>query len=230
MSGTAHLLPQHHSQASLETELLLCSATVNLDAGGAERLRRLAHAAPDWERLLQIALAHRTMPLVYKHLSTVCPELVPAPFMARLHDHFYLNAIRNKALNEELCGVLRLLAERDILAVPYKGPVLALEAYGDLSLRQFNDLDIMVRPQDVGRVAGVLKERGYEQQWQLTPAQEAAYLRSDCERLFARDQGGLFLDLHWAFVRRYFSLRTDYERLWRRLQPVSLGDCEAQSF
>jgi len=230
MSGTMHLLPQPHAQASLETEMLLCSANVNLDAGGTERLRALACARPDWERLLQMALAHRTMPLVYKHLSTACPDVVPAPFMARLHDHFYLNAMRNEALKEELCGLLRLLALRDIAAVPYKGPVLALCAYGDLSLRQFNDLDVMVRPQDVRRAAPLLRERGYEQQWHLSPAQEAAYLRSDCEMLFARDQGGLFVDLHWALVRRCFSVRTDYERLWRRLQPVSLGGCQAQTF
>jgi hypothetical protein len=178
-----------------------------------------------------LALYHRTMPLLYRHLNATCFDLVPPAFMQRLHDHFYLNTLRNQALNEELCRVLQLLADHAITAIPYKGPALAVTAYGDLSLRQFNDLDLMIQPRDVPQVVALLREHGYEQQWQLTPAQEAAYLRSDCEHLFASGQGRLFLDVHGAFVRRYFPIKLDYERLWQRVQPVSLGcDVAAYSF
>lgn len=218
------------TRASPEIELLLCCATRDLETARAANLRRLAEAGLAWERVLRLALHHRTMPLLYRHLNATCSDLLPTAFMERLHDHFYLNAARNHALNEELCRILKLLADQDIHAIPYKGPVLAVTAYGDLSLRQFNDLDLMTRPQDVPQVSCLLRQQGYEQQWHFTPAQEAAYLRSDCELLFAGDQGRVFLDVHWAFVRSYFSLKLDYERLWQRLQPVSLGCLEAQTF
>jgi Uncharacterised nucleotidyltransferase len=216
--------------ASPEMELLLCCATTVLDASRTERARQLARAAPRWERLLQLALRHRLMPLLYRHLSASCSDLAPTAFMDRLHDHFYLNTMRNHALHQELQGTLQLLDDHHIEAIPYKGPVLALTVYGDLSLRQFNDLDLMIQPQDIPRVAALLGERGYEQQWQFTPAQEAAYLRSDCELLFARAQDSVFLDAHWAFVRSYFPLRLDYERIRQRLRPVSLGRVETQTF
>lgn len=219
------------TKASPEIELLLCCATPEPDAERAARIRRLAGAEPDWERVLQLALHHRTMPLLYCSLTATCPDLSDTAFMGRLHDHFYLNTLRNHALNEELCRILQLLAEHKIPAIPYKGPALAMTAYGDLSLRQFNDLDVMIKPHDYRRVAALLGEQGYEQQWQLTPAQEAAYLRSDCERLFARARGSIFVDVHWSLVRSYFPLRIDYDRLWERLQPVSLGCCvEALTF
>jgi hypothetical protein len=156
---------------------------------------------------------------------------VPTTVIERLHDHFYLNSMRNHALNEELCRILQLLADHNIPAIPYKGPALAIAAYGDLSSRQFNDLDLMIHPQDMRRVAAVFTEHGYEQQWQLTPAQEAAYLRSDCEQLFARARDSIFFDVHWAVVRSYFPLRLDYERIWHRLQTVRLGcGVEARTF
>jgi hypothetical protein len=218
------------TKTSPEIELLLCCATTVLDDAGVARIRQLAQAAPDWERLLQLALRHRTMPLLYRHLNATCRDLAPTAFMDRLHDHFYLNTIRNHALTEELRGVLQLLADHDIPAIPYKGPVLALTVYGDLSLRQFNDLDLMIRPQDLPRAAALLRVCGYEQQWQFTPVQEAYYLRSDCELLFARARDNVFLDVHWAFVRRYFPLKADYERIGQRLRPVSLGGFEARTF
>ena len=219
------------TKASPETELLLCCATTVLDSAGADRARQLAQAALDWERLLQLALRHRTMPLLYRHLKETCLDLVPTTVIERLHDHFYLNSMRNHALNEELCRILQLLADHNIPAIPYKGPALAIAAYGDLSSRQFNDLDLMIHPQDMRRVVAMFTEHGYEQQWQLTPAQEAAYLRSDCEQLFARARDTIFFDVHWAVVRSYFPLRLDYERIWQRLQTVRLGcGVEARTF
>jgi hypothetical protein len=216
------------TKASAEIELLLCCARVELDAEGAARLRHLAQAAPDWEQLLRSALRHGTMPLLYHHLKRTCPDLVPRGFMERLHDHFYRNAMRNQALNEELCRVLQLFADHAIPAIPYKGPALALNVYGDLSLRQFNDLDLMIQPRDVERASALVCEHGYERQWQLTPAQEAAYRRSDCEHLFTGGAGRVFLDLHWAFVRSYFPLKIDYRRFWQRLRPIALG-CESET-
>jgi hypothetical protein len=218
------------TKASPEYELLLCCATTVLDEERRGRVRRLAEAAIDWERLLQLALRHRTMPLVYRHLNATCRDLAPPAFMDRLHDHFYLNTIRNHALVEELRGILQLLARHDIPAIPYKGPVLALTVYGDLSLRQFNDLDLMIQPQDLPRAAALLHVEGYEQQWQFTPAQQAHYLRSDCELLFSRARDNVFLDVHWALVRSYFPLGLDYEGIWQRLRPVSIGGFEARHF
>jgi Uncharacterised nucleotidyltransferase len=228
MSHVGH--DAQNTKASPEIELLLSCATTVLDEERVARLRQLAQAAIDWERLLQLALRHRTMPLLYHHLNATCRDLAPPAFMDRLHDHFYLNTIRNHALNEELRGILQLLARHDIPAIPYKGPVLAFTVYGDLSLRQFNDLDILIQPQDLPRTAALLRTSGYEQQWQFTPAQQDHYLRSDCELLFSRAPDNLFLDVHWAFVRSYFPLGLDYEGIWQRLRPVSIGSVEVRHF
>jgi len=40
--------------------------------------------------------------------------------------------------------ILRLFRSEGIVALPYKGPVLAAQAYGDVLLRQFDDVDIIV--------------------------------------------------------------------------------------
>jgi hypothetical protein len=48
-------------------------------------------------------------------------------------------------LTAELCRLISLFAAADIAAIPYKGPVLGLFAYGNIALRRFVDLDVIVK-------------------------------------------------------------------------------------
>lgn len=200
-----------------------------MDPLNAERVRRLASGPMNWPALLDRALRHGVMPLLYRQLKALCPDLVPLDFMARLEDHFLLNAARNEALTRELCRVYAMLDGKGISVIPYKGPVLACAVYGDLALRQFSDLDVMVGRDEIERAAELLLAEGYSRQWQLTPRQERAYLKTDCERLFSRE-GSIFLDVHWAVVRSYFPLSIPLELYRARLEEVTLGSCEVQTF
>jgi hypothetical protein len=44
--------------------------------------------------------------------------------------------------------------------VPFKGPALAVQAYGDLSLRQYDDLDLLIHEADVPRAYQLLIANG----------------------------------------------------------------------
>jgi hypothetical protein len=227
MSPTAHNVESF--SAGPEIELLLACARARLTPEESARLRQLARGDVDWHALLTLALRHGAMPVLYLQLSEICPDVVPADFMAHLKDHYLLNAARNLRLAHELCRIHDLLLQNGVRAVPYKGPILACAVYGELSHRQFGDLDLLVRPSEMNRVAELLMAEGYERQWQLTPRQERAYLASDCERLFSRD-GQIFIDVHWTAVRNYFPLKLALDRYRARLQPVPVESCSMQSF
>src|SRR4029077_9771584 len=70
----------------------------------------------------------------------------------RLNQEFLRNSCRNLALTAELFRALEALNGHGVRATPYKGPVLAAQAYGDAALRQFSDLDIIVPQRQI--VAG----------------------------------------------------------------------------
>jgi len=78
----------------------------------------------------------------------------------------------------ELAGILQHFEAREIPVITQKGPALAHLLYGDSAMREFGDLDLLVRPIDVPRVVGALTELGYEKNLKLSPRQEKAYLRS----------------------------------------------------
>ncbi len=82
----------------------------------------------------------------------------------------------NILLTHELQKLLALFADNDVRAVPYKGPALALQLYGNVALRQFSDLDILVHPRDVLRARDLLLAEGYAQLPPLTDGQQAVLL------------------------------------------------------
>lgn len=213
-----------------EIELLLSCARIRRDHEKDARVLALARAEINWDSLLRTALHHGVMPLLYHQLNTVCPEAVPGDFIEHLHNYFYLNAARNLLLTEELCRIVKLFEEEGIPVLSYKGPTLAASVYGELALRQFSDLDLMIHAGDIRRVSKLMIAQGYRIQFDLTPAQEASYLRSGCEILFSHEERQIFVDVHWSFLLGSFSPRLEMERFWRRSQSLALENTAIPTF
>ena len=207
-----------------ETELLLCCARTQVNAETGSRMKTLLAREIDWQYLVRSADRHALMPLLYHNLRAIGPTGIPEPVLDGLHRWFRENSRRNLFMVGELCKILRLLESHGIEAVPYKGPVLAACMYGNLALRQFVDLDIIVRRRDVFRASDVLQSVGYRPDFPLTRAQEAGYLRSRYAVELGRDDGYFAVELHWEVAPRYFAFPLDTERLWARLGQVSMYD------
>jgi hypothetical protein len=184
----------------------------------------------EWEYLLRMADEHSMMPLLFWHLADAPPELVPATVLARLRERFHHNAQRNLFLTAKLIKLLNLLKAHELPAIPYKGLVLAASSYGNLALREFVDLDLLVHKRDVPRAKELLSAAGYQPQFRLTRAQEAAFLRYNCEHAFVHEDDRSMVDLHWAITERFFSFPLDPECLWERLHRVPLGGSDVPTF
>jgi hypothetical protein len=117
--------------------------------------------------------------------------------------------------------LLALLERQGVLALPYKGPVLAQVAYGDVTLRQFVDLDLLVRRADMPKVKNLLLTLGYRLDHAYTPKQEESHLRFTCEFSFSHTHWTM-LDVHWRFAADYLGGGPDAARAFARRVPVSL--------
>jgi hypothetical protein len=197
-----------------EVELLLCCARTCMDAEKAECVKVLLRKAIDWSHLLQLADLHRVMPLLYRILGAVCPEAVPKAFMDQLRRHFLVNVGWNHFLTNELIRLLQVLKMHEIPAITFKGPLLAAAVYGSLALRQFGDLDILIRQRDVEQAHTLLRNEGYQLVANFT-----------WQYHFVHPRHHVNVDLHQIMTPPYFVTTSllDFERLWQRMQPVSLG-------
>jgi hypothetical protein len=205
-----------------ETELLLCCARTDRSSETVARIETLLQERVDWEHLLRTAHRHGIAPLLYWHLDTTRLDCVPESALARLRDHSRANGLRNLFLTRELLRILKEFKVHRIPAVPYKGPTLAASVYGNLALREFYDLDILVHQHDVPKAKEVLASIGYQARYRLTSTQEAAFLRSQHEHPFRRHDGKCVVELQWRIAERHF-FPLDTERLWERLDRIPLG-------
>jgi len=183
----------------------------------------------DWAYLLRMAERHGLIPLLYWNLSATAPELVPFPIRERIHTLFLVNAARNLRLTGKLLRVLNLLEANGILAIPFKGPVLASSLYGNLAFRTFSDLDILVLKRDMVKSRDVLISSGFQWKPQLSPIQKADY-KEDYGCLTFTDKNGrdwIEIDgwlssreLPWNFQLAYFAQRLTRVSLEGKMVPA----------
>ena len=146
-----------------EEELILGCARTTTEPRTAERVKSLANSGIDWGWVVDISLRNGVGPLLYKNLKSLAPSAAPSPIMETLQRHYYRNIAHNLALEDQLSALVRDFRAADIPAIPYKGPTLAALAYGDVGLRVFGDLDILIQEKDVGRAVDLMVARGYKQ-------------------------------------------------------------------
>ena len=138
--------------------LLLCART-EIDPRAEAQIRSMLLEV-DWDCLIAIAHQHRVLPLVYRSLTRM-NAAVPERAINRLRATFQANVRRNLFLCSELLRIIELFRENGIASIPYKGPIVASLVYGDISLRQFADLDVIVPIPDVTKARALLVARGY---------------------------------------------------------------------
>jgi hypothetical protein len=102
--------------------------------------------------------------------------------------------------------------------------VTAEEYYGSVTLRNFNDLDFLVRREDVVAMVELLETEGYRNSEELTRQEFDHYVAEFKEFLFTR--GEISLEPHWSLAGRRYPFDTDYEGFWRRSRRIDFRGTE----
>ena len=164
----------------------------------------------DWSALIEHALAHGSASLLCRHLLAVGAELLPADVATACTT--YLAARESVAADAvaQLAFVRDTLAADGINALPFKGPVLALQAYGDPAMREYHDLDILIRREHLSGALATLHDLGYRSDAIVgLRARRIAdyYWYNGHDILFGSE--GLPLEPHWALSPRTFCAELD---------------------
>lgn len=215
--------------ARAENELLLLCAHTKVNEESAERIRALANGELDWDSLFLLAQRHAVLPLLHRHLGANATELMPPDFRKKLNARFRDNATRNMLLTGELSRIVKLFEAEDISTLAYKGPALAVSAYGDVSLRRFIDLDIIVRKRDVRRACDLLSALGFGSAGDMSQSQVDILLRTQNNMAFTRDEGKLIVEVHWEVASQQFASVPIVERVWERAVTIALNSGEVKS-
>jgi len=125
-------------------------------------------------------------------------------------------------LTRELLRIIECFESHGIRALAHKGPALAQILYGNVTSRQFADLDILVSPDDLPKVRACLAELGYEASLKLSPREERAYVAAGYELVFDLGEHRNLLEIQWRILPRFYAVDFDIERLFDRAIAVDL--------
>lgn len=173
----------------------------------------------DAARLAALAARHGMLPLLARFLGS--SGVAGAALFGALRSPLLEGARTSMALTAELVALVRALEAQGIRALAYKGPALALQAYGDPALRRFGDLDLVVEPAALDRTAATLQALGFTGDAFATPSRRAAVLRDGHHLALAR--GAVVVELHWRFGKRIFGYAEDLAGAWERRDALSIA-------
>lgn len=204
-----------HNFFSPEQKLLFACARSPLSPDKTEHIKDLLKENIDWDYFVKIVFYHKLTPLVYTHLNSFFRENVPDLVLAKLREYFENSSRRTLQMTAELIKILDLFAKQNIFVISYKGPILALMLYGQVHLRQFNDLDIIIHKKDALKAKNLLQAQGYHISMGFTDDQWDYIFRYHCDPTFLKN--GVYMDLHWE-------THTMNEPLEERAQSIVLGN------
>jgi hypothetical protein len=154
-----HPIARHYAGFSREHEFLLHL----MGRRSAEQSLALHKAAPqiDWHRLFAITSPDLWAYLGYKINENGFSEQCPGRLWIEAGGARRATAAQWLRLRCELRCLLSEFARHHVDCVVLKGAVLAFIAYPDSSLRPVSDIDLLLRPETVGKALHLIDEAGF---------------------------------------------------------------------
>jgi hypothetical protein len=218
------------NSASPEKRLLVHCARSSLRLADMEAIRDLVQQPLDWHYILADAAENSVTPLLNRSLQQAASNLVPDAIFDQLKEAYRANTIRCMYLSTELVRVLGLFRSAAIRAIPFKGPILACQAYGDLTLREFEDLDIVLSQADLPRAHELMESQGYRARYPWILSRGAVSTLVPGEYNYRDKSRRVMVELHTELTLRHFPRVPDLEALATPPSFVHLATTDVESF
>ena len=211
-------LPTHEHRRSAEWPVLLeCTAPqVNVD-----HLADLLQHSFDWRVLLRDAESHGVMPLLAERVLNLDAVLVPPDIRDRLRESRRAFTACSLQMTAELFCLLERFAAVGIETLVTKGPALSVRCFGDPGMRQYSDLDLVIREKDIRRATQAMLDLGYQPRVPLC-AIDATKIPG--EYAFQKPGTQLLVEFHTERTFRYHPRPLRIEKVFERRASITIDD------
>jgi len=221
MRETLHLKP--------EEELILLVADIHPDKTILDRVDALIPAIFDWEVFTKMAIDRAAAPLIVDKLSSLKNAgLFPESVLRRLKQASLRTLSRNMLLTEHFRQVIRAFSEAEIPVIALKGSMLSEWLYGNINLRQFSDLDLLV-PQEKGMTAvEILRGMGYVS----SDLKMSDFIKENTSIVHYTPmiKNGVSVEIHIRIHAETESYQVDLQDMWQQAVPMQLHGVPALGF
>ena len=216
----------------VEYALIRACARTNLTDHWCGRIRSLTRKNVEWPLVRRLGYIHGVLPLLYHSLST-CKSSLPEGWRDDIEQHTRVTQIHSAFLVQELGRLVDAFTAHGIRTLALKGPVLAQVAYGNVGLRRYVDLDVLIPAERFSEAQDLLHEIGYrgaQSKQKIQGWRKELHLALSGQWPFVCKNGPFVIDLHTRLMPPGYSLTADFEPFWARSKNVQIGDVEVRSF
>ena len=199
-----------------EEELLIRCLQPEFTEQAGARIVTLLGTNIDWEYLVKKGISHRVAPWFWHQISRFNDASIPAEIAERLKAYSLQSVIRSFSYTQELLRISEAFKKSGVSFIPFKGPVLALLIYGDVALRDYDDLDVLVHKSDVTTATNVLDELGYKLSHDETD-QTDRYLEEVKHHFQFADTSAHVVELHWSLGQSQYAFSESTDTFWEGL-------------
>ena len=174
----------------------------------------------DWHAFIELARHHRVFPTIHLKLQELKTPHIPLFVSGLFQRDYYRNTLQMLALSGEMEQLSGRFAEEDVRVLFLKGPVIAADLYGDVSLRTSCDLDLLVPIELLEKAEQVLSQLGYQKDEYIETVLSDWKWRHH-HLTFYHSAKGIKVEVHWR-LNPAPSKEPRFEDLWSRRRKSSL--------
>ena len=148
---------------SPEDQLILYSIKICPTSKELEQINLLIPRIQDWDYLINTIIDRGIGPLLYIKLSLLPnSSLIPEAVKTKLQQVYFKTVSRSALLYEYFRRIARAFVAQNIPVIGLKGIYLSEGLYQDIGLRQFSDIDLLVKEEDGENCLTILRKMGYK--------------------------------------------------------------------
>jgi Uncharacterised nucleotidyltransferase len=180
---------------------------------------RLRNGSVPLETFAQFIARHRLQLFVWSQLQgSLLRQALPRQWLDQLKALSLKQWAAQERVMRELMQLSSLLTAAGHEFIVLKGPYIAARFFGSMDRREFSDLDILIRRDDLAAVERLLRNHGYGRKSNVLISRD---LTAHFTHALDFAKPNLALDVHWLLsANAGHSL--DYDAIWRHRQTFVL--------
>lgn len=174
----------------------------------------------DWDMFYQLTKHHRVFPQVYVNGKE--GQMLPADLIDRLRTDYQKNTFEMLQLSGEMRRISELLTSHGVNSLFLKGPVIAVDLYGEISLRTSRDLDLIIAIENLELVNNLLYDNGYEKEdYFHTLLDDWKWRHHHCSYIHPLTK--IKVEVHWRLSPGPMK-QPSFHELWKRRRISSISN------
>jgi hypothetical protein len=184
-----------------------------------EKIERLGEEkrAEVLKRAQLLSRLHRIRPVVYRVLLNT---IIPEQFKTLLKNELHSITLKNFELAKETERIVKKLEATNIVAIPYKGVSFSKQFYGDISMRESSDIDLVINPDQLDLIIKLMQEDGYKAYGieGINRIKREDFIAHQKDFCFDFDKT-YHVEFHWRITHPNFCLKNPLDRFKISLEP-----------